>query len=268
MAVTYVIVLAACGGRGPVALRGDPTAVVRAAADRTLRAGVVHVDVSVAADLAGTGTVDLGAGRGSFSFERVGSEAFTNDHFDVVVDGDREWVRAGGPAGPLPGTTAERPWVVGAPGAVAAAAGPRVGALASLLVRPGLGTGLAFLRGATKVFPYGGEEVRGVNTYRYSLVVDLALAAASSPDQRAALDAAAAAIGPVLWPADVWLDADGRVRRLQMAEDPHARTTTTKANLLFAKDGNFLALTNLTFFDFGAAPPTPAPGPDASIAAP
>ncbi|GAC1595763.1 MAG: hypothetical protein NVS3B21_19070 [Acidimicrobiales bacterium] len=239
--------------------------MVRAAAGRTLGAGVVHVEVSVAADLAGNGTVDLGAGRGSFSFQRVGAQAFTNDRFDVVVDGAREWVRAGGPAGGLPGTTASRPWIDGAPGPVATAAGPRVGALASLLVRPGLGTGLAFLRGATKVFPYGGEEVRGVNTYRYSLVVDLALAAASSPDQRAALDAAAAAIGPVQWPADVWLDAEGRVRRLQMAEDPRARTTTTKANLLFAKEGNFLALTNLTFFDFGSAPPGPPPGPDASV---
>lgn len=255
--------LGACGGADPAALRGDPNLVVRRAADATMQAGGAHVDVSVAADLAGTGSVDLGQEAGQFSFQRVGATAHVGDRFDVVAAGAQEWVRAAGPAGPVPGTTASAPWLTGPPGAVAAAAGPRVGPLTTLLVRPGLGTALAFLRGATKVIRYGGEEVRGVSTFRYSFVVDLAAAAAASPPaERPELEAAAVAIGPVLWPADVWLDDKGRVRRLQMAENPTLRSTTTRPNLLLTEDGNYLALTNITFFDFGTAvtirPPDPA----------
>jgi hypothetical protein len=270
MAVVAVLaaLLGACGGADPAALRGDPNLVVRRAADATMRVGGAHVDISVASDLAGTGSVDLAHGTGQFSFQRVGATAHVGDRFDVVAAGAEEWVQAAGPAGPVPGTTATAPWLTGLPAAVVAAAGPRVGPLTTLLVRPGLGTTLAFLRGATKVIRYGGEEVRGVSTFRYSFVVDLAAAAAASPpEQRPALEAAAAAIGPVLWPADVWLDDKGRVRRLQMAENPKLRTTTTKPNLLLTEDGNYLALTNITFFDFGTAVTVRPPGPAQSVPA-
>lgn len=219
-----------------------------------MQARSAHVDVSVAADLAGTGSVDLAHGAAQFNFQRVGTQAHIDDHFDVAVAGASEWVRATGPSGPMPGTTPAAPWLSGSASELAAAAAARVGPLTTLLVRPGLGTELSFLRGATKALRYGGEEVRGVGTFRYSFLVDLAAAAAASPaDQRAALTAAAVAIGPVLWPADVWLDAQGRVRRLQMAENPKLHSTTTKPNLLLTEDGNYLALTNIAFFDFGTA---------------
>lgn len=251
---SLAVLLGACGGADPAALRGDPNLVVRRAADATMQVGGAHVDISVASDLAGTGSVDLAHGTGQFSFQRVGATAHVGDRFDVFAAGAEEWVRAAGPAGPVPETTPIAPWLTGPPTAVVAAAGSRVGPLTTLLVRPGLGTTLAFLRGATKVIRYGGEEVRGVSTFRYSFVVDLAAAAAASPSaERPVLDAAAAAIGPVLWPADVWLDDKGRVRRLQMAENPKLRTTTTKPNLLLTEDGNYLALTNITFFDFGTS---------------
>jgi hypothetical protein len=102
----------------------------------------------------------------------------------------------------------------------------------------------------------------GVSTYRYTFDVDLQMAIANSPAaDRPALQAAADAIGPVQWPADVWLDDQGRVRRLQMAENPFTHTTTTKPNLLITEDGNYLALTNIEFYDFGtpvAVSPPPA----------
>lgn len=265
---SLAVLLGACGGADPAPLRGDPTLVVRRAADATRQAGSAHVDVSVASDLAGTGSVDLAHATGRFSFQRVGAAAHVGDRFDVVAAGAEEWVQAAGPAGPVPGTTATAPWLTGPPAAVVAAAGRRVGPLTTLLVRPGLGTALAFLRGATKVIRYGGEEVRGVSTFRFSFVVDLAAAAAASPPaERPALEAASAAIGPVLWPADVWLDAQGRVRRLQMAENPELRSTTTKPNLFLTEDGNYLALTNVTFFDFGTAVTVRPPDPAQSVPA-
>jgi hypothetical protein len=260
--------VAGCGGADPPAWRGDPDAVVRHAADVTMRVGAAHVEVSVATDLAGSGVVDLSTGSAALSFQRVGAQAHLGDHFDVVASGGQEWVRAQGPGGGMPGTTAPAPWLVGTPSAVVSAAASRVGPLATVLVRPGLGSAVAFLRGATKALRYGGEEVRGVSTYRFSFLVDLAAAAAASPpDQRAELDAAAAAIGPIQWPADVWIDAQGRVRRLQMAENPHLRTTTTKPNLLITEDGNYLALTNLEFFDFGTATAVQVPAASLSTRA-
>ena len=232
-----------------------------------MEAGGTRVDISVASDLAGSGSVDLARGTGEFTFRRVGAQARVDDRFDVVAAGPSEWVRAAGPGGGLPGTTPGAPWLSGSPAELARVAGPRVGPLTTVLVRPGLGTALAFLRGATKALRYGGEEVRGVNTFRYSFVVDLAAAAAASPpDQRPALDAAASAIGPVQWPADVWLDVQGRVRRLQMAENPTLRSTTTKPNLLLTEDGNYLALTNITFVDLGT-PVTVRPPAAAEVVA-
>jgi len=99
---------------------------------------------------------------------------------------------------------------------------------------------------------YGGQEIRGEGTLRVSVHIDLERAARASPaDERPALLEAAAAIGPVLWPADVWIDPRGRVARLEIAEDPELHTTTTRGNLFITDDGNPLALTDLDFFDFG-----------------
>lgn len=262
-AVSTVLVAGGCAGAGPAALRGDPAAVVQAAAGRTIAAGTARVDVSVGSDLAGTGVVDMAAGSGRFTFQRTGTSAHLGDSFDVVVDGGREWVKAKGAAGGVPGTSAARPWLGGAPASLGVAGRARVAPLDTVLVRPALGTDLAFLRGATKVRPYGGEEVRGVGTYRYSLEVDLAAAIKASPAaQRPDLEAARRSIGAVRWPADVWLDDRGRVRSLQLAEDPQLHTTTTKANLLITEDGNVLGLTNLVFFDFGTAAVITPPAPE------
>jgi len=55
LVVATVAALVGCGGPGPVALRGSPQAVVRAAADRTMAAGTARVDVTLAVDTDGTG---------------------------------------------------------------------------------------------------------------------------------------------------------------------------------------------------------------------
>jgi hypothetical protein len=110
--------------------------------------------------------------------------------------------------------------------------------------------------------------VEGVNTYRYSVHIDLSLAAASTPPpERASLQAAAAAIGPVLWPADVWIDEQGRVVRIELAEDPELHTTTTRGNLFITDDGNPLALTDLVFSDFGVPAKISLPSPDQVVEA-
>jgi hypothetical protein len=138
--------------------------------------------------------------------------------------------------------------LAGTPRQLAIAGRDRMAPLDTLLVRPGAATDLAFLRGAVKVLPYGGQEIRGANTFRYSIDVDLRQAiAASPPSQRPALEAAYQAIGPVLWPADVWLDDQGRVRHLELAED--------------------LPFTDLDFYDFGTPAKISVPSRDQVVEA-
>jgi hypothetical protein len=247
-----------CGGPTPTAWRGSPVSVVRASADRTLAASTATVDVTLAQNTAGTGvsgtgSVDFATQQAVLSLGRTGSAAARDDHFVVVVDGGSDFVMADSPlGGGMPGTSPGRPWLAGTPAQVAATGHDRIAPLDTLIVRPGAGTALALLRGAVDALVYGGQEIRGEGTLRVSVHIDLERAARASPaDERPALLEAAAAIGPVLWPADVWIDPRGRVARLEIAEDPELHTTTTRGNLFITDDGNPLALTDLDFFDFG-----------------
>jgi len=276
LVVATVAALVGCGGPGPVALRGSPQAVVRAAADRTMAAGTARVDVTLAVDtdgtgLSGTGVADLAAGDASLVLGRTGAAAHLDDTFDLVVEGPTDYVQlVGQPTTVSLGTSNLRPWLEGSPRQLAVDDHEQISPLDTLLVRPGAATALAFLRGAVKVLPYGGQEIRGTDTFRYSIEVDLDQAIANSPpDQRPALEAAAAAIGPVLWPVDVWLDDQGRVRHLRLAEDPELHTTTTRGNILIYKDtGNPLPFTDLDFYDFGTPAKISVPSPDRVVEAP
>jgi len=276
LVVATVAALVGCGGPGPVALRGSPQAVVRAAADRTMAAGTARVDVTLAVDtdgtgLSGTGVADLAAGDASLVLGRTGAAAHLDDTFDLVVEGPTDYVQlVGQPTMVSLGTSNLRPWLEGSPRQLAVDDHEQISPLDTLLVRPGAATALAFLRGAVKVLPYGGQEIRGTDTFRYSIEVDLDQAIANSPpDQRPALEAAAAAIGPVLWPVDVWLDDQGRVRHLRLAEDPELHTTTTRGNILIYKDtGNPLPFTDLDFYDFGTPAKISVPSPDRVVEAP
>lgn len=81
---------------------------------------------------------------------------------------------------------------------------------------------VALVRGAVEVEPYGGQAVRGVSTFRYE--VDLApdrAARLAGPAQRPALEALDRMVaGPTLF-ADIWVDARGRLVRIQMPLDPN-----------------------------------------------
>jgi hypothetical protein len=258
LTVALVAVAVACTtGPGNV-LKGDPTTLVRAAADRTIAAHTAQVSVSLGVatgpGLAGTGVVDFPLTQAQLSFQRTGSQAKSRDHFELIVDGPDAYL-----GGVLPAASGSAGFMSGALADVAKVAKDRIAPLDGLLYRPAAGMDLAMLRGATKVLPYGGEEVQGTSTLRFSFVIDLAAASAASPaDERPALDAAAQALGGVQEPADVWLDSQGRVRRLQFASDPTLRTTTTKGSF-FLEDGEYLSFIDIDFFNFGSPAPVTIP---------
>lgn len=77
---------------------------------------------------------------------------------------------------------------------------------------------LEYLRAASDdTEEVGEEEVRGVATTRYRMTIDLAKVAQQAPEEaRAAIEALLAGTGLETVPAEVWIDADGLVRRMDL----------------------------------------------------
>ena len=88
---------------------------------------------------------------------------------------------------------------------------------------------LDLLRGTTAAKPYGGQGVRGVSTLRYDVTIDVTRAVATTPSgRRQALGALAPTEGQkATFEVDVWIDVEGRVRRVQRAVDPTADPPVT-----------------------------------------
>ncbi len=80
------------------------------------------------------------------------------------------------------------------------------------------------VRGATMVEPYGGAAVRGASTFRYQILIDTEKAVAASPPSRQAdIRAFVERLGGGVFYADVWIDGEGRLRRVQLPLEKTAR---------------------------------------------
>lgn len=79
------------------------------------------------------------------------------------------------------------------------------------------------VRGAISPVAYGGAAVRGESTFRYEIVINVERSVAETPPaRRARMEEFARVLGgPALY-ADVWIDAAGRLRRVQL---PVEKTT-------------------------------------------
>jgi hypothetical protein len=117
---------------------------------------------------------------------------------------------------------------------------------------------LAYLRGAGKVTELGGEEVRGEATTHYRAVVDLERAAQKSPAAQArTLRQVAETLGTASLPVDVWIDGDGRTRRMTQTID-YAKVKLPNV----AKDELPTSMSILVeFYDFGTEVSVPVPRP-------
>lgn len=78
--------------------------------------------------------------------------------------------------------------------------------------------GLDALRGVTgEVENRGSEDVRGTRTMHYRVTIDPAKAVADAPEElRDAVRGAVRPLGSETIPADVWLDAKGRLRKVRL----------------------------------------------------
>jgi hypothetical protein len=75
---------------------------------------------------------------------------------------------------------------------------------------------LQLLRASADAHPVGYERVRGVLTTHYKLDVDLARLAKGNTSMRRLVDAVRQVAGTTSYPAEAWIDAAGRVRRMKI----------------------------------------------------
>lgn len=102
------------------------------------------------------------------------------------------------------------------------------------------------VRGALDVESYGGVAIRGTSTFRYEAVVNVERAVATTPpERRGDMEAFAAMLGASAFYVDVWIDDQGRLRRVQL---PVEKTTLRPGS----RDRRQPELLTVDFFAFGS----------------
>ena len=112
---------------------------------------------------------------------------------------------------------------------------------------------LDFLRAAATVTDLGPQTIDGVPTTHYHAVVNLARYAADvAPSLRAAAQQNADELehltGATQYPVDAWVDAQNRVRRLELVPPPICSTS-----------GPVRTTTTVDYYDYGPQPAVAAP---------
>jgi hypothetical protein len=168
------------------------------------------------ADVSAEGAFDLEDGRGVITTDLPTVAGVPLGKIEAVVDGGALYLK-------VPGILADqvgKEWVKLDVGEVSEK-------LADIdisgLARAGTGNptyALENLRGATNVTVVGEERVRGEKTTHYKATIDTDKAIAAAPsDERDALEKANDFLGNQQIPADIWLDAEGRLRKLVYSVD-------------------------------------------------
>lgn len=107
---------------------------------------------------------------------------------------------------------------------------------------------LTFLLGASGVKELEGEPIRGEATKKYSFTVDVKAAASQLPDgDRQAFEKSVGTLTKKDLPATVWVDAEGRMRRLSYSIVSKSDETSVSI------------VATMEFFEFGAAVDVAAP---------
>lgn len=224
LAMVAALALAACsssdqgGPSGPLGALADAPDALRDVG--TLAFTITgSLDLGEAAggafELSGSGVADLHARRSSLTMDLGAS--VPGGPLQAIQDGTITYL-AGGPLGAaLPAGVA---WVRIDPATFDDRLGIDLAGLSQLDRSTDPTAGLEALRGvADDIEEVGSEDVRGVETTHYRATVSLDRAVAAAPAE--ALDDLVAlreqAGMPETYPVDVWVDADGLVRRLTMA---------------------------------------------------
>jgi hypothetical protein len=224
LAAIAALALALTGCSSDSSDSGDATEIVRNAPDKTAAAGSARVAIDVSfstsatpSTVTGEGIVDLDDKRGALTLD-IGAlgAGFGTSSLETFLGSDGIFVKL--PPTVLPGS---KPWLKLDLATLATQAGVNFGSLGQLQSADP-SQALQFLKGAVDgMDDVGDEDVRGADTTHYRGTLDLDRAAASvSEENRGPLNEAKAALGTSRIPTDVWIDDEGRMRKMRMALDP------------------------------------------------
>jgi predicted small lipoprotein YifL len=233
------VVLAGCGSDGP---DGSPAEVLAAATKQTqdAKSSRVAIDVSTAGaqpvKVTGEGVFDY-AGKGTLNLDLPFGENGAPARVESIIDGDTVYQKFPPElAARLPGG---KQWLKYSLKDLQESQGG--GAAAGTSNDPT--QSLTFLRGISgEVTEVGKEDVRGDEATHYKATIDLQKAAAAAGPQKPAFDQLISQFAGTTFPADIWIDDEGRVRKMVYTADikPSGSTAAEKAT------------TSLELFDFGA----------------
>lgn len=256
------LIAAGCTGpKGPPA--NDAAGPVLVASSKTIGAGTskVAMNGSIAAGgmsfgMTGEGAFDFKTQNGTMTVKLIGDEipdAFSG--FDLLfVDRTLYMKFPADFAQFLPGL---KPWIKMDLDQFARQAGlPGFGSFTSQDPT----SALRFLRAADDVTVAGRESVRGAATTHYRMVIDVGKAAEGlSKAERAGWSKLIEGTGLEQFPMEVWLDEQGRARRLHFSMEI-ADLGSIGGEAVKGQKGTMTFSTDL--FDFGSAVTVAAPKPD------
>jgi hypothetical protein len=208
------VISAGGSDRGVTRLASTQPVMAAAATTEAARTAQVSLSVTVGATLTNVqGVADLSTGNAQFTADLPAGIGAA----EVRIIGPVAYVEL--PAS-VQGLLGGKPWIKADVPTVEALAGQQLGL-------PGFASGLDFtgvldwLRGVSgPVTTDGTATIRGEMTTHYHADVDLTKAAANAPSaSRSKLEQAAQAAGQTV-PVDVWIDSQGRLRRLKASFDP------------------------------------------------
>ncbi len=255
------LVGAACSDNGVDLAAKNPKAAMAAASKRTVNAKTVRLALSAKTQtgvsvVSGRGAYEFGGKRGRFTLSTASGTGV-----DVIITPATMYVK-------VPNTTADgKPYVSLTDADLATAAAstnaPTV-QLAQLLnqtrsqVDP-RSTLDALGENVPRLKRVGAQKIRGAATTHFTGRVDLSdKALAAAPEsKKAALQAARNTFGPDGYPVEVWLDNDGRVRRVQYAlvsgTGAQQTSTTVRLDLYGFGDDSGIVIPNAADVGDGAA---------------
>jgi hypothetical protein len=259
MGAALGLLAAACGGGGTA----SAVTLIRDSAAKTTDAHTSRIEVvierpgatgSQATPIKITGEADFQTHRGHMLID-LSQLGLPGPPIDAVFDNTTVYEML--PRQLVPTLPAGKSWVKVDLAAAGRSIGVDVNALSQSQASDPSQT-LAYLRGASDdVTRIGTEDVRGTPTTHYRAVLDLKKAADQSPGAREAIKSAINVLGSSTQPADVWVDSDGRLRRMRYTVD------LSKSKVAASTPGVPTSLTfTLELFDFGVPVQAAVPPPD------
>jgi hypothetical protein len=234
---------AACGSDTPAKL--SALDVVRQASQKTVETGSARMEMRIEAEgfsMTGNGVTSLKDTTGQMTMVmEAGGQQQTMEYRML---GDVMYMK-------MPGLPVAKEWVKLDLKALGETQGVDLQALTQMRDNDPTQS-LAYLSGVSEDVRVDGEEdIRGAHTTRYKATFDLNKAAAQTPEAKEKVDKLIQQMGTSTMPATVWIDDDGRMRKMTYDID------LSKASAAAGARGTMT--TTFEMYDFGAKVDVQAP---------